>query len=223
MPIPRIVVITLAALVLPGCALWPFGDDPAPEGPVVAAEAPDEPVIDAEVERRDVVVPSIDTENFEVGLYAGVLGTEDLQSDAVWGLRAAYHVTEDFFLEAHYARSKVSDEVRREIGQPFFPEQELDLGAWGVSVGYNFLPGEVFLGGERAWTSTMYLLLGAGNTRFNSENFRTVHVGFGAKVLPTDWLSLRLEARDNIWESDVLGSSRITHNFEFTLGFAVFF
>jgi len=47
--------------------------------------------------------------------------------------------------------------------------------------------------------------------------------GFGIKVLPTDWLSLRLEARDTIFESDLLGENEWKHNFEINLGFGVFF
>ena len=37
---------------------------------------------------------------------------------------------------------------------------------YDLSLGYNFLPGEVFLGRKTAMTSTFYLLAGIGSTDF---------------------------------------------------------
>ena len=42
---------------------------------------------------------SIDTEDFELGAYVGMLSIEDFESNVVYGARLAYHLTEDFFLE----------------------------------------------------------------------------------------------------------------------------
>jgi outer membrane beta-barrel protein len=191
--------------------------------PVVADDQPEGQVIDPEIARREVKVPKIKTENFEIGAFTGILSTQDLQADLIYGVRAAYHVSEDFFVEGEYARSSVSDEVRRVIGQPFFPKQVIDLQTYGLSVGYNLLPGEVFVGTRYAMTSVLYVLGGVGNTHFNSENFLTYNAGFGLKVLPKDWLAVRLEARDRLWQSDLLGKNKLTNNFELTLGLAAYF
>jgi outer membrane beta-barrel protein len=216
--------------LLAGCALWHGKQDtPADNGTIapgsqpVAAEQPPGQVVNPDIARRDIKVPKIRAENFEVGAYTGILSVQDLQSHLTYGARAAYHVSEDFFLEADYGRSSVSDEVRRAIGQPFFPQEVIDLSTYGISFGYNLLPGEIFVGSRHAMTSVMYVLAGAGNTNFNNEDFLTYNAGFGLKVLPTDWLSLRLEARDRLWESDVLGTKKLTNNFEMTLGLAAYF
>ena len=60
----------------------------------------EQPIIDPEVERRNIKRAQIDTEDFEVGVYGGILSIEDFESHAVYGARLAYHLTEDFFLEA---------------------------------------------------------------------------------------------------------------------------
>ena len=66
-----------------------------------SAEAKDQQqVIQPEVERRTIDIDKIDTEDFEIGAYAGLLSVEDFGSNMVIGARAAYHVTEDVFFEA---------------------------------------------------------------------------------------------------------------------------
>ncbi|MGH8494833.1 MAG: outer membrane beta-barrel domain-containing protein [Gammaproteobacteria bacterium] len=219
----RLCLIGLATGLAGGCSLMPWADGGEGEGPVLEAEPPRGSVIEPEVERREVTVPRIDTENFEIGLYAGVLSVEDFGADPVYGVRAAYHVTEDFFLEGAYAASQVSDSSFRRVGLPIFPEEEEDLTTYSFSLGYNFLPGEVFVGTRYAMTSAMYFIAGAGNTEFVDESRLTYDLGFGLRVLPRDWLSLRLEAKDNIFESDLLGENEFKHNFELNLGFAFFF
>ena len=72
-----------------------------------------EQVIEPEVMRRDVKVPAIDTENFEITGFGGVLNMEDFGSSVVYGARVAYHVTEDFFLEGTFGKSSASDESFR--------------------------------------------------------------------------------------------------------------
>lgn len=224
--------VVLAPVLLSGCALWPiwpFGpkekaeDEKKKDEPVLSTEGPSEPVIDPEVARREVKVPKIDTENYEVSLFTGVISVEDLQSHLIYGVRGAYHLSEDFFVEAEYGRSEVSDEVRRTIGQPFFNHQHIPMNTYGLAIGYNLLPGELFAGTKYALTSDLYVLGGAGDTNFNHEHYLTYNVGMGVKLLPTDWLSIRLEARDRIWESDLLGKDKVTNNFEATLGVGVFF
>lgn len=208
-----------ASLLLGGCAL--FGGEKAVVPPT--EDGPPASVIDPEIARREIKVPRIKSQDFELGLYSGVLNVEDLQSHLSYGARAAYHVTEDFFLEGEYARSEVSDELRRTIGQPFFPQQTLPLTSYGVSLGYNLLPGELFVGSRYATSSVLYLLAGAGDTHFNKEHYLTYNAGFGLKVLPRDWLVLRLEARDRMWQSDLLGADKLTHNFEMSFGIGAYF
>ncbi len=105
----------LAAL-LAGCASRPPPDESLTKEPVAdvqpgdprpSADGPTPPrVIDPEVERRTIKLPKIDSENWEIGPYFGALSIEDFGTNAVYGLRVDYHVTEDFFFEANVGRPR---------------------------------------------------------------------------------------------------------------------
>ncbi len=220
---PRLLTILfLAAVMVSGCSLLPNRGSDSESREVPPEETPGQ-VIDPAVERRDITVPKIDTENWEIGLYAGVLSVEDFGSRAIFGTRAAYHVSEDFFLEGAFAISKVEDTSFRDIGLPIFPNEEEDLNFYSFSLGYNFLPGEVFVGTRWAMTSSMYFIFGVGNTEFIGEDDLTYSIGFGLRVLPRDFLTFRIEAKDNIYEADLLGTNEYKNNMDFNLGFSVFF
>lgn len=186
---------------------------------------PTEPdqVIQPEIDRRDIRTPRIDTEDFEFGLYAGLLSIEDFGAEPVYGARLAYHVSEDFFVEGVWGQSSVSDQALCDLGLCLFPGREQELVYYALSVGYNLFPGEVFLGKRKARTSSLYLLGGVGNTRFVREDHFTFNFGLGIRVLPTDWLALHLTLRDYLFESDILGSQELKNNFEWTFGISVFF
>jgi len=183
-------------------------------------EAAGEQVIKPAIDRRDIIVPRIDTEDFEVGVYYGVLSIEDFGSNSVQGLRAAYHVTESIFFEGFYGQSKIVD---RNLGVPQFPNEEEDLIYYNISLGYNFFPGEVFLSDDTALTSAVYLLAGVGNTVFIDEDHNTFNFGLGFRILGTDWLAFHMDMQDRIFDSDILGKNKTTHNFELNFGFSVFF
>ena len=110
----RILFLTLlAATVLPGCSMLGgrSNDKPEPVAPVgeaapVTGEPDRNPVIDPQVERREIRRSRIDTEDFELGAYVGVLSIEDFESNVVYGARLAYHLTEDFFLEGTVGQSR---------------------------------------------------------------------------------------------------------------------
>lgn len=215
---PRILVLLAALLATSGCSLLRPG--PPDDAPV---EGPAPVVIDPELDRRDIVRPEVDTENWEIGVFGGALSVEDFGTEPLYGLRFAYHATEDIYLEGRYASSSISDTSFRRIGAPVFDSEEEDLTAYDLSVGMMVLPGEVFLGTRWARTSGVYLSFGAGRVEFADRDSISYAFGFGLKVLPTDWLSLRLEARDNIFESDLLGENEWKHNFEINFGFGAFF
>lgn len=214
----RLLLVLVPIATASGCGVLrgnAVGDDPI-EGPVPA-------VIDPELDRREIVRPAVDTENWEIGAFGGVLSVEDFGAEAVYGLRFAYYATENLFLEGRYASSSLRDTSFRRIGAPLFDREKEDLTAYDLSIGYVVLPGEVFLGTRWARTSGVYLSFGVGRVEFVERDSVSYSFGFGIKMLPTDWLSLRLEARDNLFESDLLGENEWKHNFEINLGFGIFF
>ncbi len=195
---------------------------------VAHAQAPDprqreDAVIEPPLERPEVVIPRIDTENFEFNVFAGVLSVQSFGTEPVYGARAAFHLTEYFFLEASYGQSSLRDRSYRRLGIPLFESEKERLTYYNATLVFNALPGEVFLGRGRAYTSALYLALGAGNTRVADEDHFTYLVGLGARVLPTDWLSLRVDLRNHIFETDLLGERERTHNLELTAGLGIFF
>ncbi|MCH8506566.1 MAG: outer membrane beta-barrel domain-containing protein, partial [Ectothiorhodospiraceae bacterium] len=152
-------------------------------------------VIEPPLERPEVVIPRIDTENFEFNAFAGVLSIQSFGTEPVYGARAAFHLTESFFLEGTYAQSSIRDRSYRRLGIPLFESEKETVTYYNVSLLYNALPGEVFPGRSRAFTSALYLAIGAGNTRIADEDYFTYSLGLGARVLPTDWFSLRVDLR----------------------------
>lgn len=180
-------------------------------------------VIQPQIDRRDIRTPRIDTEDFEIGLYAGSLSVEDFGAETVYGARLIYHVSEDFFAEGVIGKSTVSDQALFDLGLSLFPNREEDLVYYALSVGYNLFPSEIFLGRKKARTANIYLLAGVGNTSLATEDYFTFNLGLGVQILPTDWLALHMVLRDHIFESDILGSEEIKHNFEWTFGLTAFF
>ena len=67
------------------------------------------------------------------------------------------------------------------------------------------------------------MIAGVGSTKFANNSRFTVNVGTGYRFLATDWLALHADVRDHIFSSDLLGTSKTTHNLEFTGGMTVFF
>ncbi len=212
--IKRLITAALIPCSLIVTVVWAKTPEPGPEH---------EQVIEPEIMRRDVKVPAIDTENFEITGFGGVLNMEDFGSNVVYGARMAYHVTEDFFIEAAYGKSTVSDESFRNFAITVFEDEEEDLYYYNLSVGFNLFPGEVFVWKNHAFTSSIYTISGVGNTHFNGEDFFTINAGLGVKVIPLDWLSLRFDVRDYIFTSDLLGSNKTTHNLELTGNLGIFF
>src|ERR1700675_1882538 len=101
----RLSSILLVAALLSGCSWFHRGNKGPPE--IVAEEPQGEPsIVEPQVTRRVVKTPKIKAKDFEVGAYFGALSIQDFGSNPVYGVRAAYHVSEDIFLEGYVGRSK---------------------------------------------------------------------------------------------------------------------
>src|SRR5689334_22340129 len=68
-----------------------------------------DPGLEPNIVRTDLQENEIDSENIEVGIYAGQLATEDFGTNPVVGATLTFHATEDFFFEAAYAKSKTQE------------------------------------------------------------------------------------------------------------------
>jgi outer membrane beta-barrel protein len=229
----RILFLTLlAATVLPGCSMLGgrSGDRPEPVAPATSAapvtgEPDQNPVIDPQVERREIRRSRIDTEDFELGAYVGVLSIEDFESNVVYGARLAYHLTEDFFLEGTVGQSRAGRTSYENLSgsADLLTDDDRDYTYYALSMGWNALPGEIFIGKNRTYNSAFYLVAGIGSTNFAGDDRFTINGGFGYRVLPTDWIAVHFDVRDHIFDSDLLGEKKIVNNLEAHLGLSIFF
>lgn len=210
------VLLLIAAAAMGGCSRSTVTDNSADAA---------EPVINPQVARRDVSEAKIDTENFEIGAYLGYMSVEDFGSNTVYGARLAYHVSESLFVEGTWGRTDTEKTSFETLsgGAPLLSDDDRELTYYDISLGWNILPGEVFLGGSRAFNSALYLLGGVGNTEFAGDDYFTLVFGAGFRVLATDSLAFHVNVRDHLFDSDLLGKDKTTHNIEFNLAMTLFF
>lgn len=220
----RLSSVLLTALLLSGCGWFHRGDKPSNQ--VVVEEPEGEPsIVEPQVRRREVKVPKIKAKDFEVGAYFGALSIQDFGTNPLYGVRGAYHVSEDIFLEGYVARSKAGTTSLEDV----FPNVTVvsDAGRhftyYDLDLGYNVLPGEIFLGRGRAFNSQLYVTVGMGDVKFAQRDQFALNFGIGERIVITDWLALHVDVRDHIFETDLTGRTKNVDNIEATLGLTTFF
>jgi len=227
----RVLLLTAILVALPGCASvrgW-FHHGSPPSTP--ASTSPDETqsapprVVEPEVARRQVNVPRIRSRNLELGAFYGVLSIEDFGTHPVYGITSAYHITEDFFFQADLGRSNAGRTSFETLSGniQLLTEAERRFTYYDLSVGYNFLPGEAFIGRGHAMTSAFYLIGGVGGTDFAGDTKFTVNFGAGYRVVPTDWLAVHVTVQDHVFQTSLLGYTKLTNNLEARIATTVFF
>jgi len=189
------------------------------------AELELEPLMVREPERRAVEIDALDSEDFEIGIFGGILHVDDFGSDGLTGFRVAYHVTEDFFVEGVYGQSKLGETSFERLsgGARLLTDDERDLTYYNVSLGWNVFPGETFIAGRWAFKGGLYVIAGAGSTEFGGDDRFTINAGVGYRLIATDWLAIHIDVRDHYWESDLLGTMEGKHNIELSGGLTYFF
>jgi outer membrane beta-barrel protein len=215
-----------AALALAAWApqAWAQSAPAGSAGGATTAPSGTEQVIDPQVARREIKLPKYPSRDVAVGLYVGTYATQNFGSSAVAGMRLSYHVTEDIFVDATLGQTKVSDEAFRQVlPGGIFANKSETLRYWGVSAGYNVLPGEVFLGRSNAKASQGYVLAGIGNTDFAGQSRQTLHIGFGVRLILGDRWAVQADVRDHMYSLDLLGLRQSTQNLEVTGGLSFYF
>ena len=219
---------TLCLLVLSQTALAEEGSDEDDSLDVQEAS----PLIEPYILRLDLDEAEIDSENFEIGVYFGQLSVEDFGTNDTYAVTAAYHVSEDFFIEGVYGMADLQQPVESGFtGSPIINEDELDLTYYNLSLGINIFPGEVFVWRDWAFNSQFYVIGGVGVTEYVFDvKETTINVGAGYRLILWDWLALRLDVRDHVFKRDgrissAFGESgeELTHNLEVRAGVSLFF
>ncbi|MDB6086686.1 MAG: outer rane beta-barrel protein [Gammaproteobacteria bacterium] len=220
----RLSSVLLTAALLSGCGWFHRGEKPSTQ--VVVDEPQGEPsIVEPQVNRRVVKTPKIKAKDIEVGAYFGALSIQDFGTNPVYGVRGAYHVSEDIFLEGFVARSKAGTTSLEDV----FPDITVVSAAgrrftyYDIDLGYNVLPGEIFIGRGHAFNSALYVTVGMGDVKFALKDQFALNFGVGDRLLITDWLAVHLDVRDHVFETDLTGRTKNVHNIEATLGLTTFF
>lgn len=188
------------------------------------------PLIEPDVVPQKVDEALIDTENFEIGAFAGSINIEDFETSFLYGLRVAYHMSERLFVEANVGFAEAGDTSFERLsgGARLLSDAERDYQFYNLNFGYNILPGEVFFKGlfsdqTYAFNTNFYLVGGAGATDFAGDNRFTANFGAGFQVLLNDAWAVHINARQHLYDIDVLGEAKTSLNTELSAGLSVFF
>lgn len=184
-----------------------------------------ESVIQPEIERTAFIESEIKTTDLEIIANIGVISIEDFGTSPVLVLKLNYHLSDDFFIGVEWARAD-GEETSFEIlsgGAPLLSDDEREMTTYLLTLGYNALPGEAFVTDNLTYNTSFYVIGGLGNTVFGGDDHFTVSVGAGYRILVNDFLSIYTSFRNNIFNVDILGKNKITHNLQFTVGTGFYF
>jgi outer membrane beta-barrel protein len=178
-----------------------------------------------ELERRDVLEDMLDSENFEFGVQLGLISIEDFESNLWLSGHFAYHINEQFYVKALYGYSKAGDTSFEQLVNvpPLLTDEQRKLSYYGLNIGYNLLPGEVFLSKNLALNSMFSIELGGGSTEFAGNSQFTVNFTANYRLFLTDWLTWDIGMSDYIFDTAITGKNKTTHNLNFATGVAFYF
>lgn len=155
------------------------------------------------------------------GLYAADL----LSSSYLLQGAYAFHVSEDFALEASVGYSRAHSELVDVFDRDTsFTALQLDTPVY-LYQGHLLWS---FAYGKLRWFSgaisrfDMYFALGGGVTDNQTADGLTLSGGLGLKVFFGSWFAARMDLRDQVMSQELLGVSGIVNNLAATLGFSVF-
>jgi len=181
--------------------------------------------IKADVERRTMLEDVLDNENFEFGVQLGVISIEDFESSGWVSAHFAYHITEFFYVKARYGKAEGGETSFEKLvnAAPLLTDEQREFNYYGLNIGYNLMPGEVFLGRDLAFNSLFSVELGAGSTEFAGDDNFTVNVTANYRVFITDYLAWDIGMSDYILDTKITGETKTTHNLNFTTGISFYF
>lgn len=175
-------------------------------------------IVKSDTEQDLIKDSDIDNISMNFGVYTGLINYENFNSSYMLAMYFSYPFDEDVFVEAEFGISALNDTEYRNIGLPLLSEEEVDLQFYTILVGYNLLPGEVYWSREKTLISRFYLIAGVGSVSFDNNNYVSVQFGAGFKMELDKNKSIRFEARDRMYDTDILGTDKLTNNIEFHLG-----
>lgn len=188
-------------------------------------EVGEKPPVQVKVARREVIDDLLDSENFEVGLQAGFISIEDFESSLWLSGHFAYHINEHFYTKVLYGFADAGETSFEKLANvpPLLTDEQRKLEYYGLNIGYNLMPGEVFITQNLAFNSMFSIELGGGSTKFAGDDKFTVNLIANYRVFLNDWITWDLTMSDYIFDTTITGSNKTTHNLNFSTGFSFYF
>lgn len=179
----------------------------------------------AEVDRREVLDDILDSENFEFGVQLGLISIEDFESNLWVSGHFSYHINEYFYAKALYVYSEAGETSFERLVNvaPLLTDEQRKLTYYGLNIGYNLMPGEVFLSKDLAFNSMFSIEIGGGSTEFAGNNQFTVNILANYRLFLSDWLTWDIGMSDYVFDTSITGKNKTTHNLNLTTGFAFYF
>ena len=182
-------------------------------------------IITPDLKRRHIKEDDLDSENFEMGAFYGLYSLEDFGSNPVQGISLAYHITEDFFVEGVFAISRAQKTSYELLsgGVELLTDDERDVRYYNLSLGYNFLPGQIYFSDKWTFNTNFYVILGGGNTDFAAKQYFTTSMGAGLRFYVTDFLAADVSMRNHHFSHELFGATKAVNNLESRIGLSLFF
>ncbi|HED13153.1 MAG TPA: outer membrane beta-barrel domain-containing protein, partial [Gammaproteobacteria bacterium] len=76
---------------------------------------------------------------------------------------------------------------------------------------------------DTAYNTSLYLIIGAGNTDFAGDNFFTIVWGAGYGITVSDWFAAHMDFRDHMFDINITGEDKTSHNLEASLDLTFYF
>jgi outer membrane beta-barrel protein len=181
--------------------------------------------VKADVERREILEDVLDTENFEIGFQGGIISIEDFESSGWVSGHIGYHISEYFYVKARYGQATAGETSFEKLvnAAPLLTDEQRKLSYYGLNIGYNFLPGEIFFTKDLVFNSVFSIELGGGSTEFAGDEKFTVNITTNYRVFLNDWVAWDIGMSDYIFETQGTGASKTTHNLNFVTGLSFYF
>jgi outer membrane beta-barrel protein len=181
--------------------------------------------VKVQVERREVLEDILDAEDFEFGVQTGLISIEDFESNLWLSGYFSYHISEYFYAKAQYGYAKAGETSFEKLANvpPLLTDAERKLTYYGLNIGYNLMPGEIFLTKNLAFNSLFSIEIGGGSTKFAGNSKFTVNFTANYRVFLTDWITWDIGMSDYIFDSAITGKNKTTHNLNLVTGVSFYF
>ena len=163
----------------------------------------------------------IDTERFELGVYAGFLSIENFDVNSLIGLQGTFHINSRLMANVYYGQSdSARARFEREVGDDsnFIADREDGFRYVAAGISYNVLNARSFSGSKRKYDSYISIDTAIESVDFAGESNIGLMIGTTYKTVVTDWFTVNINLKDHIVEREFLGESNLTQNLELSVG-----